>query len=315
MIVPHHMETDDTVERPFSNTGSVASTESFADVGRGIRLCYQTIGNPRHAPLVLIAGLGQQYHSWPTSFCVQLAARGFRVIRFDNRDVGRSTHTGRRPPRRLALLVSRLFGSRYRISDMAQDTVGLLDALEIRSAHLVGICMGGMIAQTVASRHGKRTRSLASLMSTTGAHEVQQSALATWLREASRPQRTRQEACDRAVDMFRQAGSPESRFNEQAVRELAERTWDRDPGAPGVARQFAAILRTGDRTAELRRIAVPTLVVHGDKDRVIGMRGGLATARAIPGSVLYTVAGIGHDLPASVWLDLIDLIEANTQQE
>jgi len=284
----------------------MSGREAVVDVGRGIELCYQQIGDPADPPLLLIAGLGQQWHSWPDDFTAALAGRGYCVTRFDNRDAGRSTHMPYRPPNPVAMFRGR---SRYHLGDMARDTVGLLDALGCADAHLVGISMGGMIAQTVAAHYPGRVRTLTSIMSTTGAPRLGRPALSTWRRMLfSRPPRTRAEAVDRAVDMFSHIGSHGFPFDEQAVRDYAGIAWDRDPSPAGIARQLAAIFASGDRTAELRQIDVPTLVIHGDRDRMVHPTGGAATARVIPGARLETIVGLGHDLPVGAWPRIIDLI-------
>ncbi|WP_286131876.1 alpha/beta hydrolase [Mycobacterium sp. IS-1556] len=280
--------------------------ETVVDVGRGIELCYQQIGNPTDAPLLLIAGLGQQLHSWPDDFVTALAARGFCVTRFDNRDAGRSTHMTHRPPNSVAMFRGR---NSYHLGDMARDTIGLMDALGYQDAHLVGISMGGMIAQTVAAHHPGRVRTLTSIMSTTGASRLGRPAWSTWRRMlTARPPRTRAEAMDRAANMFRHIGSHGYPYDERAVREAAAIAWDRDPTNGGIVRQLAGIFASGDRTAELAHIDVPTLVIHGDRDRMVHPTGGAATARAIPGARLETIQGLGHDLPTGAWDRVIDLI-------
>lgn len=192
---------------------------------------------------------------------------------------------------------------------MARDTVGLLDALGYADVHLVGISMGGMIAQTVAAHYPGRVRTLTSIMSTTGAPRLGRPALSTWRRMlTSRPPRTRAEAVSRAVMMFSHIGSHGFPFDEQAVREYAGVAWDRDASPTGIVRQLAGIFASGDRTAELRHIDVPTLVIHGDRDRMVHPTGGAATARAIPGARLETIVGLGHDLPIGAWGRIIDLI-------
>lgn len=292
----------------------MTSDQEVVDVGRGIQLCFDRIGDPADPPIVLIAGLGQQLHgSWPTDFATALAGRGFHIVRFDNRDVGRSTHMDYRPPKPLAILRGGNHPHQYHLGDMAQDTVGLLDALGYRDAHLVGISMGGMIGQTVAAHHPGRVRSLTSIMSNTGARRVGRPALSTWSRMATaRPPRSRREAMDRAAGIFRHIGSHGFPFDEASVREQAAVAWDRDPTSGGMPRQLAAIFRSGDRTAELAQIDVPTLVIHGDRDRMIRPTGGAATARAIRGARLETIAGMGHDLPRGAWGRLIDLIADHT---
>jgi pimeloyl-ACP methyl ester carboxylesterase len=287
-----------------------AREEVLADVGRGIELCYDQTGDPADPPIVLIAGLGQQLHSWRDDFVGALSGRGYRVTRFDNRDAGRSTHMNYRPPNPVAILRGR---NQYHLGDMARDTVGLLDVLGYADAHLVGISMGGMIAQTVAAQHPGRVRTLTSIMSTTGAPKLGRPAVSTWRRMlTSRPPRTREEAMTRAANMFAHIGSHGFAFDEQAVREYAGIAWDRDPSPAGIARQLAGIFASGDRTAELRHVDVPTLVIHGDRDRMVNPTGGAATAQAIPGARLETIVGLGHDLPIGAWSRIIDLITEHT---
>jgi pimeloyl-ACP methyl ester carboxylesterase len=287
-------------------------TEKIVDVGRGISLAYEEIGDGE--PLVLVAGLGQQLHSWPDAFCAELAKRGYRVIRFDNRDVGRSTHMRFRPPKPAALLLRRWPAEQYDLADMATDTVGLLDVIGLADAHFVGVSMGGMIAQTVASLYPDRVRTLTSIMSNTGARKVGRPALSTWLLMGGKPARTRAEAEARAVRIFRHIGSHGFPFDEAFVRELAGTGWDRDPSPAGVARQLAAIFRSGDRTTRLRAITAPTLVIHGDRDRMVHPTGGAATVRAIRGARLETIIGMGHDLPKDAWPRLLDLIDDHARQ-
>lgn len=287
-------------------------TEQTAEVGRGITLAYEEIGTGE--PLVLVAGLGQQLHSWPTPFCEELAERGYRVIRFDNRDAGRSTHLRFKPPGMAAILRRRWPEEQYDLTDMATDTVGLLDALGLAEVHIAGVSMGGMIAQTVAALHPDRVRTLTSIMSNTGARKVGRPALSTWLLMGGRPARTRAEAQARAVRLFRHIGSHGFPFDEAAVRELAGLGWDRDPSPAGVARQLAAIFRSGDRTSRLRAVTAPTLVIHGDRDRMVHPTGGAATVRAITDARLETIPGMGHDLPRGAWPRLLDLIDDHARQ-
>jgi pimeloyl-ACP methyl ester carboxylesterase len=291
----------------------VSAGEVVVDVGRGIRVCYEQFGDPTDPPVVLVAGLGQQLHSWPSDFVDDLAGRGYRVTRFDNRDTGRSTHMGYPAPRPLAILRGGNNSRQYHLGDMARDTVGLLDALGDRDAHLVGISMGAMIAQTVAAHFPGRVRTLTSIMSTTGGPRIGRPALSTWWKLATaRPPRNRQESMDRAVRVFRHIGSHGFDFDEHWVRMTAGIDWDRDPTADGVARQLAGIFASGDRTAELRHIDVPTLVIHGDRDRMVHPTGGAATVRAIPGARLETIPGLGHDLPVEVRRRVVDLIVDHT---
>ena len=284
-------------------------SEQVVPVGRGISLAYEEIGDADGEPLLLVAGLGQQLHSWPDAFCAELAGRGYRVVRFDNRDVGRSTHDDFRPAKLWSMLLGRFPAGQYDLTDMAQDTVGLLDAIGIERTHLAGVSMGGMIAQTVAARHPDRVRTLTSIMSTTGSRRFGRPALSTLRRMGAAAPRAREEAIESALAIFRHIGSHGFPFDEEGVRERAGRAWDRDPSPAGIGRQLGAILKSGDRTPALRPVAAPTLVIHGDRDRMVHPTGGAATVRAITGARLETVPGMGHDLPKGAWPRLLDLID------
>ncbi|MBE1494549.1 pimeloyl-ACP methyl ester carboxylesterase [Amycolatopsis lexingtonensis] len=288
-------------------------TEQIADAGRGISLAYERIGDAGAEPLVLVAGLGQQLHSWPDAFCAQLADRGFEVIRFDNRDAGRSTHPRFRPPSLPAMLAGRFPEQQYDLKDMAADTIGLFDALDLETAHIAGVSMGGMISQTVAALYPDRIRTLTSIMSTTGSRLLGRPAFSTLRMMGGKPPKSREEAVESAVRMFRHIGSHGFPFDEARVRELAGTGWDRDPTAGGVGRQLAAIMKSGNRTALLRKITAPTLVIHGDRDRMVHPTGGGATARAIRGARRETVRGMGHDLPEGAWPTVLDLIDKHAR--
>nr|WP_201447112.1 alpha/beta hydrolase [Conexibacter woesei] len=285
-----------------------ARAERIVEVGRGMALCCETFGAPEHDPLLLISGLGQQLLAWPAELCEQLAARDLHVIRFDNRDVGRSTRANVRPPTPLRFATRRFERGQYTLADMAQDTAGLLDALELGAVHVAGRSMGGMIGQTLAARQPHRVRSLTSIMSTTGARRIGRPAPSTWRLMLGRPSAERDVSIERSVVLWRHIGSHGFPFDEPAVRALAGEAWDRGHDPAGVARQLAAIVKSGDRTAEVRAIAAPTLVVHGDRDRMVHPTGGAATAAAIRGARHETIAGMGHDLPRGAWPRLVDLI-------
>ncbi|MGY1687454.1 alpha/beta fold hydrolase [Geodermatophilus sp. SYSU D00867] len=263
-----------------------------------VELAYETFGSPGDPPLLLVMGLATQMIGWPDEFCRMLAARGLYVVRFDNRDIGLSTHLDDAgAPDVLAVMGGDHSGVPYRLADMADDTAALLDALGIDSAHVVGASMGGMIAQTLAVRHADRVRSLTSIMSTTGDPAVGAPAEAAIGVLLAPPATDRESAVQRAVDTYRVIGSPGFEFDEHGLRERAGLSFDRAHNPAGVARQLAAILASPDRTAELARVAVPTLVVHGEHDALIDVSGGRATAAAIPGAELLVVDGMGHDLP------------------
>lgn len=293
---------------------SSAGPESFAEVGRGITLCYERIGDLAGEPLMLIAGLGQQLHTWPDEFCADLAARGYCVIRFDNRDSGRSTHMTYPPPNPIAMFRGRGAPGQYHLGDMARDTMGLLDALDLTSAHVVGASLGAMVAQTLAAHVPWRVRSLTSIMSTTGAPRIGRPALGTWLRLLKPAPKTRAAAINQEVNMFRHIGSRGFPLDEAWIRATAGRAWDRDQTTEGVARQLTAVFASGDRTREMAGIQAPTAVVHGDRDPMVHPTGGAATARAIPGARLATIAGMGHDLPRGAWPRIIDLIDDNARR-
>jgi pimeloyl-ACP methyl ester carboxylesterase len=291
--------------------------EQFCDVGRGMRLCYRTIGDPVAEPLLLVMGLGQQLNGWPSAFCEALAARGHFVVRFDNRDIGRSSRSPYPAPSMLNLATRRFPRTQYTLADMAEDTASLIAGLGLDSVHVVGASMGGMIGQSLAARHPERVRTLTSIMSTTGARRVGRPALSTWRRMATPPPADREGWLERAVDMWRHIGSHGFPFDEEHVRAVALESWERGGGAAaraGATRQLAAILKSGDRTSELRSIRAPTLVIHGDRDRMVNPTGALATARAIPGARVHTIAGMGHDLPAGAWPQLIELVTQHVRR-
>ncbi len=283
-------------------------TEQLIPVG-DLELCYEEFGSSDDPALLLVMGLGTQMLAWRPEFCAALAAEGLRVIRFDNRDIGRSTHLkGKRPPGLLELATRRIRDPAYTLDDMAEDTVGLMDALGIDAAHLVGASMGGMIAQQVAAHHPGRVRSLTSIMSTTGGRRVGQPALRVLPLLGRPPARERAAAIDRTVALFDVVGSPGFERDVAATRERAGESFDRDPDRSGGGRQLGAILASGDRTEDVRRIMAPTLVIHGTADRLVDPSGGRATAKAIRGARLELIEGMGHDLPEGVWDRIIGLV-------
>ena len=290
--------------------------EQLLDVGQGIELCCRVDGDPGNPAILLIAGFGQQLNVWPRAFVDALVAKGYRVVRFDNRDVGRSSRSDAPAPRAWQLVRRRFSPEQYTLADLAADTAGLLDALEIRAAHVVGMSMGGMIAQTLAASAPERVLTLTSMMSTTGARRVGRAALSTRSRILGRPPRSRDAAADRLVAVMRHIGSRGFPFDESQVRGMALEAWERSggPNPAGVLRQIAAINKSGDRTDECRRITAPTLVIHGDRDLMVHPTGGRATATAIPGARLETIAGLGHDLPADACSQLVAAIVGHARQ-
>jgi pimeloyl-ACP methyl ester carboxylesterase len=285
--------------------------ERLVDVGRGIELCCQTFGDPSDAPLVLVMGLGMQMVHWPLPLIALLVERSHFVIRFDNRDRGRSTHIKAPPPSRMRLLTRRFGPDQYTLDDMALDTVGLLDALELDSAHLAGVSMGGMIAQTVAATRPRRVRSLTSIMSTTGSRRAGQPKphiLPALLKPAPRE---RDAYVEHMLGVLTAIGAPGDVLDTPEGRAYLADTHERDPDVRGTGRQLAAILASGDRTKRLRDITAPTLVIHGDRDPLITPSGGRATAKAISGARLMLVSGMGHGLPERLWSQLADAIAAH----
>jgi pimeloyl-ACP methyl ester carboxylesterase len=274
-----------------------------------IEIAYETFGRPDDVPVFLVMGLATQMIGWPDDFCRGLADRGHFVVRFDNRDIGLSTHLhDAGMPDIMAIFGGDPSSAPYPLTALADDTVGLIDALGLDSVHLVGASMGGMIAQLVATRNPERVRSLTSIMSTTGDPSVggpSDAALGVLLAPAATE---RDAAIQRVVNTYRVIGSPGFEFDETALRERAGLSFDRAHDPAGVVRQLAAIYTTHDRTPDLAKVDVPTLVIHGAEDQLVNVSGGRATAAAVPGCELMIVEGMGHDLPRAVWPQLLDRI-------
>ncbi len=285
--------------------------EQIAPVN-GIELCYQELGDPDGAPLLLVMGLATQMIAWDEELCGMLAERGFRVVRFDNRDIGRSTKIrSAGVPNVLDMMVGRRATAPYLLRDMAEDTFGLMDHLGIESAHLAGASMGGMIAQTAAIERPDRVRSLTSMLSTTGSRRVGHPSYRTFGLLLGKPPHEREAAIERVVKTFRVIGSPGYPFEEERVRQIAGRSFDRGHSQAGVARQLHAITASGDRTPGLRKLEIPALVIHGKNDVLVNPSGGRATAKAIPGARLRMIDGMGHDLPRALWPTFLEEIAAN----
>ncbi len=281
-------------------------SEQFCDVGRGVTLCYESFGERSNPTALLIMGLGTQMVAWHEDFCRELAARDLYVVRFDNRDIGRSTHMSGRPPSVAQLLTRSSRAARYTIGDMADDAAGLLRELDLAPAHVIGASMGGMIAQTLAALQPQAVRSLVSIMSNTGSMRSGQPSLRVYPIFLRRPPREREAFIAHMERLFAVIGSPGLPRDAQDMRAIATASYDRDHDREGPGRQLAAIVAAGNRTAELRRISAPTLVIHGTDDPLIAPSGGRATARAIPGAELMSIEGMGHDLPRAAWPQLID---------
>jgi len=280
-----------------------------------LELEYEAFGDEEAPPLLLASGFGQQLIAWDERFCLQLASRGLRVVRFDNRDAGLSTKLDGAPRPNIAAILG---GDRstvaYSIEDMADDAAGLIEALGLDSAHVVGLSMGGMIAQALAIRYPGRVRSLASIMSTTGDGAVGNGTPEVLALVMTRGPTERPAAIEHGVLFWRTIGSPGYPFDEAAVRDRVARAYDRCFYPEGIARQAAAVVSQRDRTEALRGVRVPAVVIHGADDKLIHVSGGEATARAIPGARLIVLPGMGHNLPEAVWPIVIDAIAENVKR-
>ena len=280
----------------------------------GIDICYEIFGDANAEPLLLIMGLGAQMVLWDDAFCEQLAARGFRVIRFDNRDIGQSGKlTGGKRLTPIELLKLRFLkipvAAPYKIIDMARDTTSLMDVLGIKSAHLVGASMGGMIAQEVAISFPQRVRSLTSIMSTTGNPKVPPPTKEAAAMLMAPPPTTKEEYFARFAQTWKilRVGSfPE---DEALDRSRAERTYARGLNPAGVGRQLRAILASGSRKERLHNVKAPALVIHGTVDPLVHPMGGQDTAASIPGAKLLMIEGMGHAIPMPMWPQIIDAID------
>jgi pimeloyl-ACP methyl ester carboxylesterase len=292
------------------STPVAVSDEQFAQVGEDIELCYQTFGDPADDPLLLVMGLGGPMNWWDAELCGMLAERGFYVVRYDNRDTGRSSRGTGRVTR--AMLVSAFAGRPvkvpYTLTDMADDAFGLMDHLGLESAHVVGVSMGGMIAQTMAIEQPARVRSLTSIMSTTGRRTV------GWQHPSLLPNLLakrggREVYIESTVVVWNRIGSPGYPQTEERVRARAAETWDRGISGAGVLRQMLAVITQPNRGPRLRALRMPALVVHGLADKMVHVSGGRATAAAIPGAELLLIDGMGHDLPPALFETFVGAIE------
>jgi pimeloyl-ACP methyl ester carboxylesterase len=284
--------------------------EQIARTG-DVELAYEGFGDPADPTVLLVMGLGTQMIAWHEDFCAELVGHGLHVVRFDNRDCGRSTKlsaAGSPSLRDIALRPRK--AAPYTLDDMAGDAAGLLDHLGVERAHVVGASLGGMIAQALAVSRPERMLSLVSIMSTTGSRLVGQPRLGMYGLLLRRPPRDRELFVDQMAKVFEAIGSPGFERDEGELRRLANRSFDRGHHPAGTGRQLAAVAASGDRTKALRRLDVPTLVIHGEEDPLVRPSGGHATARAIPGAKLMMIPGMGHDLPRAVWPRIVEGIVA-----
>lgn len=282
-----------------------------------IQIEYETFGDPVRVPLLLIMGLGAQLTRWPEEFCEALATKGHYVIRFDNRDIGLSTHLDDAGTPDIAAITAAMAagkptGVAYDLTDMANDAVGVLDALQIDSAHICGASLGGMIAQTLTINHPTRVRTLTSIMSTTGNRELPPPAPEALAALMSPPVQDREGTIQRALEVSRVIGSPAYPTDEDELRARAGTDFDRSFYPVGTARQMAAITVQNDRRAELSKVTAPSLIIHGKADALVPLTGGIDTHEAIPGAELWAVDGMGHDLPKPLWPEIVERIAAHT---
>jgi pimeloyl-ACP methyl ester carboxylesterase len=278
----------------------------------GLELEYDSFGDAGATPLLLVNGLSYQMIEWDDALCELIASCGFRVTRFDNRDVGLSTKLdGLGPPDIMRLLGGTARPS-YSLDDMARDAVGLLDALAVSAAHVVGVSMGGMIAQLIAINHPERVLSLTSIMSTVGGPDVVQAEPAVGAVLMAPPGRTREEQVERSLANRRLLFGTGMPFDEARARRKAERAVDRCFYPDGAMRQLAAIFAAPDRTAGLGRLTIATLVIHGENDPLVPPANGRQTAAALPRARLIMIPGMGHALPDHVWPQIVDAIAAVT---
>jgi pimeloyl-ACP methyl ester carboxylesterase len=285
----------------------------------GITIEYETFGDPKAEPMLLIMGLGAQMTRWPPEFCQKIADRGFHVIRYDNRDVGLTTHFDGAPIPTMQEVSARRakgepLGVAYTLSDMAADGMGLLDTLGVKKAHIVGASMGGMIAQMVAIEHPDRVLSLTSIFSNTGnpAIQAKPEAMAVLVNRPPNPFENEEGYLAHTVASARVTGSPAYPADEAVLRANALADVKRAYNPAGFGRQMAAISATGDRREQLKGVTAPTIVIHGEADPLVPVEGGRDTAAHIPGAEIVTFPGMGHDLPPVLWDKIIDAIVSVT---
>lgn len=279
-----------------------------------IDICYEIFGEDNNVPVLLIAGLGRQMISWDESFCSKLAGKGFKVIRFDNRDSGRSSKLINLDNPSLMAILSQLEKGKdpkvpYKLEDMVTDTLQLLDFLKIESAHMIGISLGGMIAQLIAINYPQRIRTMTSMMSSTGNPEMPPPTPEVIEHLIKPSVKTKENFIERAVESYKLMTGSKYPVDEQSERKKALRSYERCHYPDGHARQNAAILVSGNRKEALKNIKVPTLIIHGNEDPFVNVKCGIDTADAIPGANIKIVEGMGHRLHVGSWGEVIDPIE------
>ncbi len=285
----------------------------------GVELCYDIFGDTNAEPMMLIMGLGAQMIFWDDEFCQDLAARGFRVVRFDNRDIGLSTKmSGGKPLNAIDMLKLRIFKiapqASYKLWDMANDVIGLMDVLGIKKAHIVGLSMGGAIAQEIAMNHAERVLSLTSIMATSGSPKLPNPTREAMAMLFAPAPKTKDEYFERFASNWKILRGGSFPSDEAKDQSRAEQTYSRGLNPAGVGRQLRAIMASGDRTSRLRCVKARTLVIHGTIDPLVPPEHGKAVAGIIPGAKLLLIEGMGHALPMPMWPIVIGAIAEHAHQ-
>jgi pimeloyl-ACP methyl ester carboxylesterase len=298
-------------------TTKIQKSEEQAVQANGIEIVYDTFGDPNDPPMLLIMGLAAQMIAWDEEFCAQLAAKGYWVIRFDNRDIGLSSkfeHLGipdKMEVARAFIGKERLENPPYLLKDMAEDTIGFMDALKIDSAHVAGVSMGGMIAQEIAIHFPERLRTLTSIMASTGNPELPLPTQEALMVLTAEPADQLDKYIEDSVKAWTILAGPHLPIPEDKIRRDSEMRFKRSYYPQGSARQFGAIISSGSRHKALKSVKVPALVIHGDADPLVPVEGGIDTAESIPGAKLEIIEGMGHALPPAVWSQVIQLLAAH----
>ena len=289
----------------------------------GLKINYDSFGDPSHPPMILVMGLGTQMIHWDDNFCKLLASQGFWLVRFDNRDIGRSTWLNELPtPGLMAFLRNTWFGSSlnapYLLNDMADDTLALMDALDIEKGHIVGASMGGMIAQCVALKATERVISLTSIMSTTGDRSLPKAKKRVGMTLLRPLPKDIEQYIEQSLSVWQMLHTENFPFEPQRIKKLLRYSRERGFSPAGVKRQLSAIIDSPDRTEQLKGLMTPSLVIHGDQDPLVPVECGYATAEALPNAQLKILKGMGHTLPIQLWSDIsqgiVDLARSSALQ-
>ena len=284
----------------------------------GLQITYDSFGDPADPVLILIMGLGTQMIHWSDQFCQILASNKLRVIRFDNRDIGKSTSLINYPvPSMWDFIGNSLFNKKvnapYLLDDMADDTLALMDVLNVNKAHLVGASMGGMIAQCIALKAPSRVSSLTSIMSTTGNRSLPKPTIRISAKLLKPLAKEIEQYVAQSLDVWKMLHGKHFPFDQESVEKVIRYSRQRGFNPAGVARQLSAIIDSPDRTLGLQQLQIPSLIIHGDIDPLVPVECGIATAAAIPGARLKILKGMGHTLPVQLWPQIVDGITGLTK--